>query len=43
MSYYEHYDSHTKQHICLFCGNEMKKKWDHYDEFYVCDCEDFRK
>jgi hypothetical protein len=30
-------------HICLFCGNEMDSDWDHEDEYFLCDCEDFKK
>ena len=29
-------------HICLFCGNKMKSKWDHEYEYFTCECEDFK-
>jgi hypothetical protein len=30
-------------HICLYCGEEEKKKWDDYDEYWECDCDDAKK
>jgi len=26
--------------ICLFCGKTMKQKWDEYNDYYECDCDD---
>lgn len=30
------------RHICLYCGNEEKRHWDEYTEYYECDCEDVK-
>ena len=29
--------------ICLFCGEEKKQKWEEYESYYECDCEDAKK
>lgn len=29
--------------ICLYCGEEMKQKWEEYDDYYECDCDDSKK
>lgn len=29
--------------ICLYCGEEMQSKWEEYDNYYECDCEDAKK
>ena len=26
-------------YICLFCRNEIKPKWEEYDQYYECGCE----
>ena len=28
---------------CLFCGEEKKQKWEEYESYYECDCEDAKK
>jgi len=28
------------ERVCLFCGETMKQKWEEYDTYYECDCED---
>jgi len=27
-----------KNSVCLFCGNQKKKKWDGWLKYYECDC-----
>jgi len=31
------------QHICLFCGKEIEGKYEEYDLYYECDCEDVKE
>lgn len=26
--------------ICMFCGNQEKRRWDEYTSYYECDCVD---
>lgn len=29
--------------ICLYCGEKMKSKWEDYEKYFECDCEDAKK
>lgn len=29
--------------ICLYCGNEKKRKYEEYELYYECDCSDAKK
>jgi len=32
-----------EHHICLYCGEEIKVKYDEYTPYYECDCPDAKK
>lgn len=31
------------EHICLFCGKEIRKRYEDYTPYYECECEDAKK
>lgn len=31
------------EHICLFCGKDIKQRYEEYESYYECDCEDAKK
>ena len=30
-------------HTCLYCGNEIKQRWEEYEPYYECECDDVKK
>lgn len=31
------------QNICLFCGKAKEKKWEEYQPYWECNCDDAQK
>lgn len=31
------------EHICLFCGKDIEQRYEEYESYYECDCEDAKK
>ena len=31
------------EHICLYCGGEKTQKYEEYESYYECDCNDAKK
>jgi len=31
------------EHICLYCGNDIEQRYEEYEAYYECNCEDAKK